>query len=96
MIRQLGNPTWFCSFSAAETRWTHLLKILGRLIEKKELTDDNVKNMTWQQKSNLIQKEPVTCARNFEHMVQLFIKDVLKSNVRPIGEIIDHFYRVEF
>ncbi len=35
MIRQLGNPTWFCSFSAAETRWPHLLKILGRLVEKK-------------------------------------------------------------
>jgi len=29
MIRQLGKPTWFCSFSAAETRWVHLLKILG-------------------------------------------------------------------
>ena len=26
MIRQLGNPTWFSSFSAAETRWVHLLK----------------------------------------------------------------------
>lgn len=24
MIRQLGNPIWFSSFSAAETRWTHL------------------------------------------------------------------------
>ena len=69
MIRKLSNPTWFSSFSAAETRWTHLLKILGRFIEKKELTDDNVKNMTWQQKSDLIQKVPVTCARNFEHMV---------------------------
>ena len=27
MIRQLGNPTWFCSFSAAETKWSHLLKV---------------------------------------------------------------------
>jgi len=43
MIRQLGNPTWFCSFSAAETRWTHLLEALGRIIEKKEYTDDNIK-----------------------------------------------------
>ncbi len=34
-IRQLGNPTWFCSFSAAETRWIHLLKVIGRLIDKK-------------------------------------------------------------
>ena len=52
--------------------------------------------MTWQQKSDLIQKDSVTCARNFEHMVQLFIKYVLKGNVMPIGEIVDHFYRVEF
>ena len=29
-------------------------------------------------------------------MVQLFICDVLKSNVMPIGEIADYFYRVEF
>ena len=42
MIRQLGNPTWFCSFSAAETRWTHLLKTLGRIVEKKEYTDDEI------------------------------------------------------
>ena len=96
MIRQLGNPTWFCSFSAAETRWTHLLKTLGRIVEKKEYTDEEIKQMTWEQKSDLIQKDPVTCARNFEHMVQLLIRDVLKSNVAPIGEIADYFYRVEF
>ena len=29
-------------------------------------------------------------------MVQLFIHDVLKSSVAPIGEIADYFYRVEF
>jgi hypothetical protein len=74
MIRPLDKPTWFCSFSVAETRWIHLIKILGRLIDNKHYTDDVVKQMTnWQKKSELIQKDPVTCARNFEHMVQLFI-----------------------
>ena len=52
--------------------------------------------MTWQQKSDLIQQDAVTCARNFEHMVQLFIRDSLKSDEMPIGEIVDFFYRVEF
>ena len=53
--------------------------------------------MKWQQKSDLIQKDPVACARNFEHKVQLFIKDVLKSDEMPIfGEIVDFFYRVQF
>ena len=53
--------------------------------------------MARQQKSDLIQKDPVTSARNFDHMVQLFIKDVLKSDEMPIGELNSRvFYRVEF
>ena len=39
-----------------------------------------INEMTWQQKSNFIQKDPVTCARSFEHIVQLFIHDILKSD----------------
>ena len=96
MIRQLDNPTWFCSFSAAETRWIHLIKILGRLIDNKDYTDDEVRQMSWQRKSELIQKDPVTCARNFEHMVQLFIHNFIKSSCHPIGEVVDFFYCVEF
>lgn len=52
--------------------------------------------MTWQQKSDLIQKHPVTCAKNFEHMVQLFIGDELKSDAMPIGEIVDFFTEWNF
>ena len=37
-----------------------------------------------------------SCARNFEHMIQLFIHDFIKSSCQPIGEVIDFFYRVEF
>ena len=51
--------------------------------------------MTRQQKSDLIQKDPVTCARNFQNMVQLFIKHVLKSDEMRIREIVDFFYIVE-
>ena len=56
MIRQLGNPTWFCSFSAAETRWTHLLKTLGKIVEKKDYTDDEIKQMTWNKNQILYKK----------------------------------------
>ena len=91
MILQLCYPTWFCSFSAAETRWSHLLKTLRRLVEKKDYTDCEIENMTWQQKSDFSQKDSVACARNFEHLVQLFIKDVLKSDEMPIGAIVDFF-----
>ena len=53
MIRQLGNPIWFSSFSAAETRWTHLLKTLGRIAEKKSAPKIKIKQMSWEQKSDL-------------------------------------------
>ena len=96
MITQLGKPTWFCSFSAAETRWLHLLKILGRLVENKQYTDDEISNMTWQKKSELIRKDPVACTRNFAHMFRLFLNTFLRSKQMAIGEIEDFFYRVEF
>ena len=36
MIRQLGPATLFCSFSSAETKWIHHLRILGKLVDAKE------------------------------------------------------------
>ena len=36
MIRQLGPASLFCSFSSAETKWIHLLRILGELIDHKD------------------------------------------------------------
>ena len=81
MIRQLGNLTWFCSFSAAETRWNHLLKMLGRLVDHREYSDCEIYEMTWQKKSELIQNDPVTYERNFDYMIQRLIHDVLKSEV---------------
>ncbi len=89
MIRQLGTPTWFCSFLAAKSRWIHLIKILGRLIDHKDYNDEEVKQMTWQKKSELSQKYPVTCAINFEHMVQLIIHNFIKSSSHPVGEVVD-------
>ena len=96
MIRQLGLPTWFMSLSSADTRWTDLLKMLARLNNDVNLTDEQIKDLTWEQKIKLIQKDPVTCSRYFDHRVQQFIKLVLKSHHNPLGEVTDYFYRVEF
>ncbi|XP_070567337.1 uncharacterized protein [Ptychodera flava] len=96
MIRQLGIPTFFMSFSSAESKWIHLLKILGRTVHNKEYTDDDVLNMSWNTKSDLIKSDPVTCARHFDYSFQRFMHDFLMSSHHPIGEIHDYFYRVEF
>ncbi|XP_071176458.1 uncharacterized protein [Mytilus edulis] len=96
MIRQLGLPTWFGSLSSADTNWKDLLRILGKLNDGKEYTDNELEKMDWHQKSKLVQKDPVTCSRYFDYRVQQFINLVLKSDHDPIGKLTDFFYRVEF
>lgn len=96
MIKQLGVPTWFCSFSAAETRWVPLLQCLAKLVKQNELTEQETIEMTWQEKCELIKSDQVTCARYLDNRMQCFLNSVLKSHSQPIGEIADYFGRIEF
>lgn len=63
---------------------------------KKETSEEESLNLSWQEKCSLIKSDPVTCARYFDYRVQTFIKYVRKSSHSPIDEIVDYFYRVEF
>ncbi|XP_071810912.1 uncharacterized protein [Apostichopus japonicus] len=96
MVRQLGFPTYFVSLSAADTRWLDLLKVLGQLVDNRTYTDAELENMNWQTRSRLVKSDPVSCVRFFDHRLQVFISDVLKSNLHPIGKIVDSFVRIEF
>jgi hypothetical protein len=96
MIRQLGPASLFCSFSSAETKWIHLLRILGKLIDHKDYSDEELDNLTWEEKCRLIQSDPVTCARHFDYQFNTFLKSFLMSDIGPLGKIKDWFYRVEY
>ena len=76
MIRQLSLPTWFMSLSAADTRWTDLLKMLAKLNDVVFYTDEDINGLTWQEKTKLVQKDPVICSRYFDHRVQEFLKPI--------------------
>ena len=56
IIRQLTLPAWFMSLSAADTRWTDLLKMLAKL--NNDYSDKDVEGLTWQEKTRLVQKDP--------------------------------------
>lgn len=96
MIHQLGIPTWFCSFSAAETKWKVLLCVLGKLVKNKTYSDSEIDNMAWSEKNELIKSDPVTCARYFDFRLQMFFNNVLKHESAPVGKIKDVFFRIEF
>ena len=69
MIRTLGAGTFFCSFSSAETQWLHLLKILAKVVDKKDLTNEEANQLTWNKRSRLIQADAITAARHFDFQV---------------------------
>ena len=48
------------SLSAADTRWTDLLKMLAKLNNGISYTDKDIEGMTWQEKTKLVQRDPVT------------------------------------
>jgi DNA replication protein DnaC/predicted peroxiredoxin len=93
MIRQLGIPTWFCTFSAAElSRWPEVIETI-------ELQNENVvdfSDLDWATKCESLRSNPVTAVRMFQERVANFMKTVINSPANPIGEVIDHFFRVEF
>ncbi len=96
MIRQLGSPTFFVTFSAAESRWVELLIILEKILNNKILSKEDVEKLSFEDKSYLIQNDPVTCARYFQHRFNLLLNSVILSEFKPLGKVIDYYYRVEF
>ena len=66
------------------------------LIHHKDYSDEELNNLTWEEKCRLIQSDPVTCARHFDFQFSTFLKNVLMSEVVPLGKIKDWFYRVEY
>ena len=97
MIRTLGIPTFFLTLSAAETRWPELIVILVRILENKEISQEEVDQISWEHKCNLIRKDPVTCARYFDRRLRELFK-LIRTPGGPFEEYeVDDFYiRIEF
>nr|XP_022308223.1 uncharacterized protein LOC111114232 [Crassostrea virginica] len=92
MLRQLGIPTWFCSFSAAEHRWNDAVATILR----QQNDNRDPASLDWSEKNEVLRTNPVTVARMFEHRFHVFQTEVIFSNSNPIGKVTDFFQRVEF
>ena len=95
MVRQLGIPTWFLTLSCADLRWPELFHILSR-VRGENITDEEIDNLSYNEKCSLLNLNPVIVAKHFQHRVETFFKDVLLSNSQPIGKILYYALRIEF
>ena len=95
MIRQLGIPTWFLTLSAAEMKWPEVIQIIARQYGE-ILSDEAVSDMTWEEKTTWLKRNPVTAARHFQYRLDQFWKTFITSKAKPIGEVTDYMIRIEF
>ena len=92
MIRQLGVPTFFCTFSAAEMRWPEVIEA----IKRQQGEDVNFDELDWSAKCDILRSNPVTAMRMFDKRVEALFRDLISSQAEPLGKVLDFFYRVEF
>lgn len=97
MIRQLGKPTFFLTLSSAEAGWPELLKYIYKLSNGTSCSLLEAMTMSDFEKTKLIQKDPVACARYFNHKVSKLMS-LLRDENGPFREhhVIDSYERIEF
>ena len=76
MVKQLGIPTYFLTWSCADLRWDELPYIINKL-NNLNLTDGEIRNLTYQQQAKLLNDNPVLVARHFQYKVQVFFKEIV-------------------
>jgi len=97
MIRQLGCPTFFITFSPAEIDWLELIVILFKVVYNRKITIDQAKKISRSEKIDIVSKDPVTVSRYFENRIM----ELLKYTNSPAGPfrnhmISDYFWRDDF
>lgn len=98
MIRQFEIPTLFITLSAAETKWNELIVILKKVLQNEIITEEMAEQLTWEEKADLIRKDPITCFRYFDYRLRMCNKYLLLNNSETFKDhpIQDSYARIEF
>jgi len=98
MIRQYGIPTLFLTLSAAEIKWNELMVILKSVLDNQRMTESECEALTWEQKTDLIRRDPITCSRYFDYRLRQCNKFIIlnKTGLFKDYPVVDFFQRIEF
>ena len=83
------------TFSYADLRWNEIYKILSKL-RRKEMSDAEIANMTYNEKCKMLNSNPVIVAKHFQCRLECLFKDVLLGCGDPVGKILYDAIRIEF
>ena len=93
MVKQLGILTCFLILPCADLRWEELPYIINKL-NNPGLSHKEFKNLSYQERSNLLNNNPVHVARHFQHKVEVFFKEIILDG--PLAKKIYYALPVEF
>merc|ERR1711994_14738 len=82
------------SFSVADTKWRWFLTSLKVSIDGQIPSFEELDRMSWVEKQELLNKDPIKTSMLFQHMVSSLINHLKRPDC-PLGKMTDFFYRVE-
>ena len=91
MVKELGIPTCFLTLSCADLRWEEIPYIIRKL-NNLYLSDEELKNLSYQERCNLLNNNPVLVARHFRY--KEFFKEIILDG--PLGKTKYYAVRIEF
>jgi ABC-type uncharacterized transport system YnjBCD ATPase subunit len=94
MIRQLGPPTFFITFTSVEHCWDPLVVVVSDLHRnrKRKKETDTLENNDI---DYLIRKDPVTCTRCYRHRINA-LRQLICHDETFFGKISDYCFETEF
>ena len=93
MVKQLEMPNYFLTLSCADLRWQELPSIINKL-NNLGLSDKELKNLSHQERTKLLNENPVLVARYFQYKVQVFLKKLILDG--PLGKTKYYAVHIEF
>ena len=91
--KQLGTPTFYLTLSCADLRWNELISIIFKL-NRVDISDEEVDEMSYHERCDTLNKNPVLVARHFQYRVEMFFKIIVLDG--PLGKTQYYAIRVEF
>ncbi|KAK3929764.1 ATP-dependent DNA helicase [Frankliniella fusca] len=84
MVEQIGLPTLFCTFSAADLHWPELFKLLA--------PDEDLTTMSLFRKKQLVKNNPLIVDTFFLKRVETFMAQVVIKKYK----VKDYWFRIEY
>ena len=75
------------TLSCADLQWKELLTIICKC-HHVNLSPDELTDLSYDDKCKLLNLNPVITARHYQYRVETFFKEILLSELQPLGKII--------